>query len=171
MIEVGSRVRVLYEGRLDDGTMFDGSEAHGGSPLKFTVGAGTVIPGLERAVCSLEPHERATVRIAAADAYGEYDADLVQEVPAAGFPDAERLPLGGYIMLEVDGELRRVRVAAMRPDAIVLDFNHELAGRDLVFDLEVVEVAGRTGSLVEDEQHAAGCTCGCHRLKEQLLGE
>ena len=168
MIEVGRKVSVLYEGRFEDGTVFDSSEAHDGNPLVFVIGAGTVLPGLEKAVCALDPFEKRTVTIPAAEAYGEYDPHLVEKVPAKGFPNVDQLPVGEYIALGLGGERRRVKVASLDDDAITFDFNHEYAGRDLVFDLEVVDVYGETGSLIENEEHAAGCTCGCHKLKEQL---
>ncbi|MEC4273773.1 peptidylprolyl isomerase [Adlercreutzia sp. R25] len=169
MIDAGCRVRVQYVGRLDDGTVFDSSEAHGGTPLEFVIGSGTVISGLEKAVCELNPHERRTVRIPAAEAYGNYDESLIENVPRAGFPSAEQLPVGEYIVLDIDGERKRARVLSVDEDEIAFDFNHEFAGRDLEFDLEVVDVAGVTGSLIENEEHAAGCTCGCHKLQKQLL--
>ncbi len=170
MISVGSKVSVIYEGRFEDGTVFDSSQVHGGSPLEFVVGAGTVLPGLERAVVSMDLHQRQTVAIGPQDAYGVYEEALVQRVPAAGFPDIEKLPVGSYIMLDIDGERKRAKVADVNEDAVLLDFNHEFAGKTLVFDLEVVAMSSRTGSLVEDEQHAADCPCGCHRLQEQLVG-
>lgn len=168
MIEDGRRVSVKYEGRLQDGTVFDSSEMHEGNPLVFVIGSGTVIPGLERAVMDLEPFHPATVTIPAAEAYGEYDPELIQVVDKTGFPDADKLPVGGFIILDLGGERRRVKVAAVSDEGITMDFNHELAGKDLVFDLEVVDVFGETGSLIENEQHSATCTCGCHKLKEQL---
>ncbi len=170
VIEVGSKVSVMYEGRLEDGTVFDSSAAHGGRPLVFVVGAGTVIPGLEKAACSLEPFQRRTVTIPAAEAYGEYDPSLRETVPSEGFPDFEKLPVGGFVVLDMGEERRRVKVESVSEDGICFDFNHELAGHDLTFDLEVVDIYGETGSLVENEEHAAGCTCGCHKLKEQLAG-
>lgn len=170
MIELGRRVSVLYEGRFEDGTVFDSSERHGGDPLVFVVGAGTTIPGLEKAVCAMNPFEKKTVAIPAAQAYGEYDPSLIQEVPVAGFPDASKLPVGGYVALDLAGERCRAKVISIKDGVISFDFNHELAGRNLIFDLEVIEVYGETGSLVENERHAAGCTCGCHKLKEQLTG-
>lgn len=168
MIDVGRRVSVLYEGRLPDGTVFDSSDAHDGTPLVFVIGAGTVIPGLEKAVAALELNEKATVTVPAAEAYGEYDAELKEAIPVAEFPNAEKLPVGGYIVLDLGDERRRVKVESVDDEQIVFDFNHELAGRDLTFDLEVVDIYGESGSLVENEEHAAGCTCGCHKLKEQL---
>lgn len=168
MIEVGRRVSVLYEGRLADGTVFDSSEAHKGNPLVFVIGAGTVLPGLEKAVADMSAFEKRTVTIPAREAYGERDAELVQNVPAANFPDMEKLPVGDYIALDIDGERHRAKVVSVEDGAITLDFNHEYAGQDLSFDLEVIDVYGETGSLIENEQHSAGCQCGCHKLKSQL---
>ncbi len=168
MIEIGRKVSLLYEGRLTDGTVFDSSDNHNGNPLVFVVGAGTVIPGLEKAVTSLEPHVKETVFIPAQDAYGEYDPELKEIVPRNAFPNAEKLPVGEYIMLNLGNEQRRVKVESVDEQNIVFDFNHELAGEDLTFDIEVTEVYGETGDLVKNEEHAAGCTCGCQKLKKQL---
>lgn len=170
MIEVGNKVRVLYEGRFEDGSIFDSSEQHNGNPLEFVVGSGTVIPGLEKALLPLDPHVKTTVKIKAKDAFGEYDPDLIQIVPVAGFPNADKLPVGQFVMLDIDGERKRAKVAAVDDDSIKFDFNHEFAGRDIEFDVEIVDVIGETGSLIENEEHAASCQCGCHKLKKQLLG-
>ena len=167
MIDIGRRVGVLYEGRLEDGTVFDCSDWHKGNPLEFTIGNGTVIPGLEKAVADMSAYEKRTVTIPAREAYGERDDRLIESVPTADFPDADKLPVGRYIMLDLPGERRRLKVVSVDDDEVVFDGNHELAGHDLTFDLEVVSILGETGSLVENEQHAEGCTCGCHRFKEQ----
>lgn len=168
MIEIGRRVGILYEGRLDDGTVFDSSSRHGGAPLEFVLGERQVIPGLERAVSDMSAHEKRTVRIPSREAYGERDERLVERIPLSAFPGADRLQVGHYIVVSLPNERRRVKVAAIEDGFVVLDSNHELAGCDLTFDIEVVSILGETGSLVENEQHAAGCTCGCHRFKEQV---
>ena len=167
MIEIGRRVGVLYTGRLENGTVFDCSDWHDGNPLEFTVGAGQVIPGLDKAVSDMSAHEKRKVTIPAREAYGERDSRLLEYVPTSVFPNADELPVGHYIMLDVAGERRRLKVVMVEDGQILFDGNHELAGHDLTFDLEVVSIFGETGSLVENEQHAEGCTCGCHRFKEQ----
>lgn len=171
MIEIGRRVSILYEGRLEDGSVFDSSEMHEGNPLVFVVGAGTVIPGLEKEVCKLEPFMKKTVSIPADQAYGDYDPELKERVPSRSFPNWEKLPVGGYIVLDMGDERRRVRIESADENTIVFDFNHEFAGHDLTFDLEVIDVFGETGSLIENEEHSSGCTCGCHKLKEQLADD
>lgn len=168
MIEIGRKVGVLYEGRLEDGTVFDSSARHGGVPLEFVVGGGQVIPGLDRAVSEMSPREKRTVAIPARDAYGERDDRLLEWVPADIVPNVGSLPVGEYIMLSLPGEFRRLKVAAVEDGRVLFDGNHELAGHDLTFDVEVVSVLGETGSLIENEQHAEGCTCGCHRFKDQV---
>lgn len=170
MIDIGRRVSVLYKGRFEDGTIFDSSDMHNGEPLVFVVGAGTVLSGIEKAVVGMEPFEKKTVVVPAAQAYGEYNPELIQTVSAAGFPNKDKLPVGDYITLDLDGERRRVKVASIEDDTITFDFNHEFAGRNLIFDLEVIDVYGETGSLIENEQHSAGCQCGCQKLKKQLCG-
>lgn len=167
MIEMRRRVGIVYEGRLEDGTVFDRTDWHGGAPLEFVLGERQVIPGIERAVADMCAHEKRTVVIPAREAYGERDERLVERVPACELPNADKLPVGGYIVLNLPSGPRRLKVVSVDQDEVVFDGNHELAGHDLTFDLEVVSVLGETGSLIENEQHAEGCTCGCHRFKEQ----
>ena len=167
MIEIGRRVGIVYEGRLEDGRIFDRTDWHGGSPLEFVLGERRVIPGIERAVSDMSAHEKRTVVIPACEAYGERDERLVEHVPVQEVPDAEKLPIGRYIVLDLPRGRRRLKVVSVDENEVVFDGNHELAGHDLTFDLEVVSIFGETGSLIENEQHAEGCTCGCHRFKEQ----
>lgn len=140
MIDSGKRVRVLYEGRFDDGEVFDSSQLHGGEPLEFVVGAGQMIAGFDAAVADMELGGKRTVTIPAAEAYGEYDPQMKQTVPADRLPNADRLPVGERVMLNMGGRMAQAKVESVGDGQIVFDFNHELAGKDLTFDIEVVEV-------------------------------
>lgn len=167
MVAIGRRVKVTYTGYLDDGTVFDSTESHGGEPLEFLVGHGQMIPGFDKAVSEMELGERRSVHIPAEMAYGPYREDLIERVPCAHFPNWERLPVGGFIAFRAGGETMRVKVERIEDGIITFDKNHELAGRDLNFDIELVDVHGESGSLVQQE-HESGCACGCDRLKEAI---
>lgn len=165
MIEVGDKVRVSYRGLLEDGVEFDASWRTG-EPLEFVVGAHQVIPGLEKAVVGMSAGESAKVSVPAAEAYGEWRADLVERIPVAEFPNAEALPAGGYIEMRAPSGAFRVKVEKIEDGMIFFDHNHELAGRDLTFEVEVLEQVRE--SAVEREMHPAGCACGCDQLKASI---
>jgi peptidylprolyl isomerase len=128
---------VNYKGTLEDGSVFDSSEERG--PLEFEVGSGQVIPGFDSAVSELEVGASTTVSINAADAYGERVDEAVQDVPLSVFPET---PEEG-MMVELaapDGRRMAAVVSTVREEDVVLDFNHPLAGRDLTFDIELLEI-------------------------------
>lgn len=166
MVDVGERVRIHCVGRLDDGSLFcDSRQAE--EPVEFVLGSQTLLPAVEDAVRTLEPGTARTVRIPAEQAYGVYDDSLVETVLPAQFPGWERLPVGEYIEMQTDSGSLRVKVVSADEDAIRFDHNHELAGKDLTFDLELVEIV--KPDTFAHEAHAANCGCGCQRLKASLL--
>lgn len=134
----GDTVRVHYTGTLADGTEFDSSQ--GRDPLSFTMGEESVIPGFEAAVAELEVGGKTTVTIPAAQAYGERIDDAQQEVPLDAFGDS--LPQAGWgVELQgPDGQRVNAIVAAIGEEFVTLDFNHPLAGQDLTFELELVQI-------------------------------
>ncbi|MDO4291289.1 MAG: FKBP-type peptidyl-prolyl cis-trans isomerase [Eggerthellaceae bacterium] len=165
MPSVGEEVRIHCKGMLSDGRVFCDTRA-AGEPISFRVGSRTLLPEVEHAVVGMGPGERLRLTVPAAQAYGEYDEALVEEVPCSTVPHAERLPDDGYIVVDAGGEVVRVRVTKTRAGMVRFDHNHELAGEDLAFDLEYLGVAPETA--VEHEGHAPGCACGCDKLKESL---
>ena len=133
----GDTVRVHYTGTLDDGSTFDSSE--GKDPLEFTIGSGQVIPGFDAALDGLEIGESKKITIPAAEAYGDHNAEAVQVVPREAF---EQEPMiGGVVELAApDGRKLAAVITEVVEENITLDFNHPLAGKDLTFDIELVEV-------------------------------
>lgn len=130
-------VQVHYRGTLDDDTEFDSSA--GREPLEFVSGDGMVIPGFEKAVQEMEVGEKRTVNIPAAEAYGERVEEAIQRIPVDAIPDADKLPVGEYVYLQgPDGQPIQVLVAGVEEDEVLFDFNHQLAGKDLTFELELV---------------------------------
>ncbi len=134
----GDTVRVHYTGTLADGTEFDTSR--GRDPISFTLGDGDVIPGFETAVAELEVGQTVTVTIPAAEAYGERVAEALQQFPREAFGDD--VPQVGWGVELQNPEGRRVNamVAEVGDETVTLDFNHPLAGQDLTFDLELVQI-------------------------------
>jgi peptidylprolyl isomerase len=134
----GDIVHVHYEGRLDDGSVFDDSE--GRDPLAFTLGAGQVIDGFERAIDGMAVGARRTVRIPVDEAYGERRPDLLLEVPRGELPDDLDVAVGARLEMHREGRAMPVVVVAADEVAIKLDANHPLAGQALTFDLRLVAI-------------------------------
>ncbi|HJG37719.1 FKBP-type peptidyl-prolyl cis-trans isomerase [Enorma phocaeensis] len=140
MSNTGKTLRVHYRGTLDDGTQFDSSYDRG-EALEFVCGAHQMIAGFDAAVVDMEVGEKKTVHIPAADAYGERRDDLVMHFPAAQVPNIEQIKVGDKLFLTTPaGQPVPVTVIGVNADGVVLDANHELAGKDLNFDIELVEV-------------------------------
>jgi FKBP-type peptidyl-prolyl cis-trans isomerase 2 len=132
-------VKIGYTGTLADGSTFDSSE--GGEPLEFMVGANQMIPQFEQNLIGLKKGDKKTFTIAAVDAYGARDEAALQEVPLTAFGDMA-LTKGMQLATSnpVTGEQMIVTVAELKKDIAVIDFNHPLAGKDLTFAIEVVDV-------------------------------
>jgi len=139
-VKSGDTVRIHYTGTLTDGQTFDSSE--GRDPLEFTVGSGQIIPGLEAAIPGMEVGEKKTVEIAADDAYGQPDPNAQQAVPRAEIPDDIPLDLGTQLQVQTpQGQVMPVTVVEVTEEQVTLDANHPLAGKDLTFNIELVEIA------------------------------
>jgi FKBP-type peptidyl-prolyl cis-trans isomerase 2 len=141
MIQVkeNNTVKVHYTGKLSDGQVFDSSE--GKEPLEFTLGQGRLIPGFEKGLMDMKLNEKKTVTIAKEEAYGEVNQDLIQEVQKSELPQEITPEVGmGLVSKSSDGQEMNLQVIEVRDESIVLDGNHPLAGKDLTFDLEVVEI-------------------------------
>lgn len=142
MSNEGKLVKVSYRGTLDNGEEFDSTEAHGGEPLEFTCMAGQMIAGFDRAVRDMEVGETVNVRIPCEEAYGARDEALVQRVPKSQVPNAEWITVGQSLyMQDQAGNVFPVRVTDVEGDSIELDLNHEMAGKDLNFEITLLEVA------------------------------
>lgn len=138
-VSEGDTVQVHYTGTLKDGSVFDETEK--GDPLAFTVGSGEIIPGFEQAVIGMDEEEEKTVTIEAAEAYGERDESRVQQYSRESLPD-DFDPEKGQVLALQDQEGRQIPVTVVDFDQenITVDLNHPLAGRDLTFEIKVVDV-------------------------------
>lgn len=136
----GKRVRVHYTGTFDDGTVFD-SSVERGEPLEFVCMAGQMIPGFDQAVNEMALEETKQIHLAAADAYGERNEELVQRVPKTNVPDADDLPVGQTVYMQgPGGQPFPVKVVEITDEDVVFDMNHEMAGKDLNFEITLVEI-------------------------------
>ncbi len=136
MIEKGSKVKVHYTGKLDDNEVFDSST--GKEPLEFTVGEGQLIPGFEQGVMGLNAGDKKTIELEPEQAYGPVREDLINEVPKQNLP--EGVEVGQALQAQTEQGPVRVTVVELNEEIGKVDANHPLAGKKLIFDLEVVEV-------------------------------
>lgn len=135
----GDKVKVHYTGKLLDGEQFDSSK--GREPLEFTVGAGQMIKGFDDAIPGMSVGDKKTINIAPENAYGEKNKDAIIEFPKENIPADMKLEVGMQLQLrDQDGRPVPVTVAEIKDDIIILDANHMLAGKELVFDIELVEI-------------------------------
>lgn len=134
----GDTVQVHYTGTLEDGTVFDSSQ--GRDPLEFTLGAGNVIPGFDRAVEGMAVGESSTVTIAPEDAYGDHRAEMVQQVARTEIPSEIDLQVGMQLQASGPAGEMIVTVVELSDENVTLDANHPLAGQPLTFELELVAV-------------------------------
>jgi len=135
-IENGKKVTLHYKGKHEDGSVFD--ESTGKDPLEFTIGGNQVIPGFELGVIGLEAGDTKTIEIEPKDAYGDFRDDLLAEVPRTNVP--EGTVVGTQLQTEINGQPIPVTVKEIKDETVIIDANHPLAGKKLIFDLEVVGV-------------------------------
>ena len=137
-IQENSTVTVNYTGKLEDGTVFDTSLVEGREPLKAKLGEGQLIPGFEAGLIDMSIGETKTVEIESSNAYGDYNDTLVVEVAKNNVP--ENVEPG--MMLQTFGPMGPsiVKVLEIRDEIVIIDANHPLAGKKLIFELEVVGV-------------------------------
>jgi len=135
----GDKVKVHYTGKLDDGTVF-GSSA-GEEPLEFTIGDGQIIPGFEQAVIGMDQGESKTIKIDSDRAYGPHREDMIMEIGRSQVPDGMEIEVGQVLKMQhPDGKAIRVLVTSLSEDNVMLDANHPLAGKDLTFNIELLEI-------------------------------
>lgn len=140
IIEKGDFVSLLYVGRFENGQIFDQSVE--GKPLKFIVGLGQVIPGLDAALVGMQRDEEKTIAVPAEQAYGSRNKELVRAFPRAAIPQTVDVVLGTVLKLQTeDGRTVPGRVVQLDDEKVVVDLNHPLAGKTLVFSVKIADIA------------------------------
>jgi FKBP-type peptidyl-prolyl cis-trans isomerase 2 len=138
-VKENDTVKVHYTGKLSDGQVFDSSLER--EPLEVTLGQGMLIPGFEKGIIDMKLNEKKTINIPVAEAYGEVQQELLYEVKKEQLPKDMAPEVGmGLASKGPDGKEVQFRVAEVNEDHIIVDANHPLAGKELVFDLELVEI-------------------------------
>ena len=135
----GDVVKVHYKGKLNSGEQFDSSE--GREPLEFTVGAGQMISGFDAAIPGMIVGEKKTITIPPQDAYGVKNEEAIIEFPISNIPGGMKLEPGMKMQLRNEaGHPIPVVVTELKDEIVIFDANHELAGKELIFDIELVEI-------------------------------
>ncbi|MBL7748449.1 MAG: peptidylprolyl isomerase [Chitinophagaceae bacterium] len=146
-VKSGDTIKVHYHGKLTSGETFDSSA--GREPLEFEVGSGMVIKGFDEGVTGMTVGEKKTINIPFNEAYGPRNPEMIIEMPKDRFPKdmeiAVGMPLG---MSDQNGQQFQVTIVEIKEEAVMLDANHPLAGQDLIFDLELVEIAGASPLII-----------------------
>ncbi|MGQ4648148.1 FKBP-type peptidyl-prolyl cis-trans isomerase [Lyngbya aestuarii] len=136
----GDTVKIHYTGKLEDGTVFDSSTSR--DPLEFELNAGQVIPGFEQAVVGMTPGESKTEKIPMDQAYGPHREEMILEVNRQQMPPELEPEIGQQLQLQQpNGRVVPVLVTEVTESMVKLDANHPLAGQDLTFDIQLVEIA------------------------------
>lgn len=139
-VKTGDTVRIHYTGTLADGSTFDSSA--GRDPLEFTVGSGQIIPGLDKAIPGMTQGDKKVVEVPAEEAYGPVHAEARQAVPRQEIPADIPLEIGTQLQVQTTtGQTMQVVVIEVTDEQVTLDANHPLAGKDLTFAIELVEIA------------------------------
>ncbi|MEY5034128.1 MAG: hypothetical protein RL447_506 [Bacteroidota bacterium] len=147
--KTGDTVRVHYHGRLTSGETFDSSAER--DPLEFELGTGQVIAGFDNGVTGMTIGEKKTIEIPFLEAYGPRNESMIIEMPKERFPSDMQIEIGMPLMMS-DGQGQNLQVAVtdIQELTVTLDANHPLAGKDLIFDLELVEIVGGSRIILSE---------------------
>jgi len=149
-------VQVSYIGTLADGTIFDTTQ--GRKPLEFMIGGGFWIPAVEQALIGMKVGEKKHIVVKAADAFGEYNSAAVEEIPKDKFSDDIRFKKGLEVQTITSEGPTLARIIEVRPKTVIVDYNHPLAGKDLTFVLEILNIRNPTKEELDQLQKARQST-------------
>ncbi len=146
-VKKGDKIKVHYHGKLTSGETFDSSA--GREPLEFEVGSGMVIKGFDEGVTGMAVGDKKTISIPYNEAYGPRNPEMVIDMPKERFPADMELETGMPLMMsDGQGQQFQVTITAIKENSVMLDANHPLAGQDLIFDLELVEITGASPLII-----------------------
>lgn len=146
-VKSGDKVKVHYHGKLTTGETFDSSA--GREPLVFEVGSGSVIKGFDEGVTGMSVGEKKTINIPFDEAYGPVNPEMIIDMPKERFPAEMELEVGMPLMMsDGQGHQFQVTITEIKEVSVMLDANHPLAGKDLIFDLELVEIEGNSPLII-----------------------
>jgi len=138
-VQENNTVKVHYTGKLENGQIFDSSVER--EPLEFTLGKGQIIPGFEQGILNMKVNEKKTVEVPYTEAYGEVKKELFHEIGKEQLPQEMQVEVGmGLVSKAPDGSEKQLIVAEVKDQTIIVDANHPLAGKDLIFEVEVLEI-------------------------------
>lgn len=138
-VKENDTVKVHYTGKLANGEVFDSSADR--DPIEFTLGEGQIIPGFEKGIVDMAVEEQKTITVPVEEAYGERREELIQEVPKDQLPPEIKPEVGMALMSRTpEGQELRVTVAEVKDNSIMIDANHPLAGEELTFEVQLVEI-------------------------------
>jgi peptidylprolyl isomerase len=146
-VKSGDKVKVHYHGRLTSGETFDTSA--GREPLEFEVGGGKVIKGFDEGVKGMTVGEKKTINIPLEEAYGPHSDEMIIEFPKDQFPSDMEIAEGMELMMSnSSGQNIPVVVVEIKENSVLLDANHPLAGKDLIFEIELIEITGSSPIII-----------------------
>lgn len=146
-VKSGDTIKVHYHGKLTTGETFDSSA--GREPLEFKVGSGMVIKGFDEGVTGMAVGEKKTIHIPVDEAYGPKNPEMIIPMPKERFPEGMEIEVGMPLgMSDQHGQQFQVVVTEIQETIVMLDANHPLAGQDLIFDLELVEIVGGSPIII-----------------------
>ncbi len=157
-IEDGNFVKICYTGKFENGDVFDKTDEC--ESIEIHIGAGDVIPGLEKALIGMGVNEKKTIELGPDEAYGDRDERLQRVITRSDFPPDFQPQVGEVVGFRTPaGEMLPAVVKETNGETVTIDFNHPLAGRSLVFEVEVAEINEEAGGAVEGATCESGCCC------------
>ena len=148
MLSIGDTVKVHYTGKYEDGTVFDSTATSG--PIMFTIGDEMMLEGFENAVLAMEVGDRKTIHLKAGDAYGEYDSDLIYTIKKDETFKDQEVKVGDEVQIPTEDSVFSLTVVSIDGNEVKLDGNSPMAGRDVYFDIELLEVVSRDSDSFDE---------------------
>ncbi len=149
MLNIGDTVKVHYTGKYTDGKVFDSTVAS--EPILFTIGDEMMLPAFEEAVMQMEVGDKKTIELKASEAYGDFDEELLMEVNRKEIFGDKELKVGDTIQAPTDEGVVVLKVYKVGDDEVILDANSEMAGKEVVFEIELLAILKGDGKLTDED--------------------